>query len=89
MNLNADWIWVGFIPAGHETAAKSGEEEWEQLPAYAPPDEEASQLENPAAEGCARDAEEEEDWVIEPPRGEPGVYIGGVRVGVVELPGYR
>jgi hypothetical protein len=93
LNLDADWIWAGFIRAGHTTPTgrgprQSGREddaEWEQLPAYAPPPEEGiGQLRERADETRSG---EQDGWLAEPPSFEPGQ--GGRDGDGIEPPEYR
>lgn len=92
VNINADWIWVGFIRAGHTTptrqahpqGGKVDDEEREQLPAYAPPKECWRRLVE-GAEETGRD--EQDEWLVEPPSIEP--YLGRGNERWVEPPEYR
>jgi hypothetical protein len=77
VKLNADWIWVGLIRAGHTTPtgrgrsaiAKEVHEEWEQLPAYTPLAE-GSRERMERSDEARRELHD--DWLIEPPSTEPG-----------------
>lgn len=93
LNLDADWIWVGFIRAGHTTPTgrgpqQSGREddtEWEQLPAYAPPPEEGIGQQRERVDETR--SGELDEWLAEPPSFEPGQ--GGRDSDGMEPPEYR
>lgn len=68
INLHKEWIWVGFVRAGHTTptgqaTVKDDKDEWEQLPAYAPPEEVPQRMEG--REGGGRNGLD--NWIVEPP----------------------
>lgn len=78
IELHADWIWVGFIRAGNTTptgrggirgqGVKDDGDEWEQLPAYEPPEEGRSEQTERVVGIRGRGHDE---WLIEPPSIEP------------------
>ncbi|ERF69669.1 hypothetical protein EPUS_03661 [Endocarpon pusillum Z07020] len=73
LKLHADWMWVGFISAGNTTptgqcrfqnGGQEDDEEWEQLPAYTPPEEGGRGLVG-RFDGNSRN--EQDEWLVEPP----------------------
>ena len=67
---------MGFVRAGHTTPtgrghgeiAKDGNDEWEQLPAYTPPEEGQWQPMRRVEEGRTDGLD---DWIVEPPELQP------------------
>ncbi len=72
INLHPDWMWVGFIRAGHTTptgqccfrnGGQDDDEGWEQLPAYTPPREDGPDL---VRRFDVDRTDEQDEWLVEP-----------------------
>lgn len=94
LNFNKEWIWTSFSAGSSAVTGTcenqsgkedGGNEEWEQLPVYTPPERCTQQLIQRRIDETSKDGRY--DWLIEPPSSEPCQEVKGE--GSVEPPPYQ